>query len=264
VIVACALQLPVAATASEVKTLRFDDTPVLVLRSSADEPYLTRLRETYKLADVVAGAATDYDRVRAVSRWVRTRWNHNGSNTPEKNDPISILEEAATGKKFRCVEYAVVLAAPLNAIRIPARVLALATEDVETRESGAGHVVTEAWLADRRTWIMVDGQFDVIPLLDGRPLNAVELQRALAGGAKGLSVATLSDTKAETYFDWVAPYLYFFHTALDARYPAPASRTELCLLPLGAKPPTVFQKKWSFGSEAFTHSVALFYAPPRE
>lgn len=43
---------------------------------------------------------------------------------------------------------------------------------------------------------MVDGQFDVIPLLDGRPLNAVELQRAIAGGAKGLSVASLSDTKA--------------------------------------------------------------------
>lgn len=263
-ILACILQAQIAAAAPDPKPLRFDDTPIVVLRSSAEEPYLTRLRETYKLADVVAGATTDYERVRAVSRWVRTRWNHNGSNTPEKNDPISILEEAAAGKKFRCVEYAAVLAAALNSIRIPARVLALATEDVETRESGAGHVVAEAWLADRQAWIMVDGQFDVIPLLDGRPLNAVELQRALAGGAKGLSVASLSETKAERYFDWVALYLYFFHTPLDQRYPAPASRTELCLLPVGAKPPTVFQKKWSFGSNAFTHSVALFYAPPHD
>jgi hypothetical protein len=140
--------------------------------------------------------------------------------------------------------------------------VALAREDVETAESGAGHVVTEAWLEDRRKWIMVDGQFDVIPLLDGQPLNAVELQHAIATKAKGLTVASLSDTNAERYFEWVAPYLYYFHTPLDQRYPAAASRTELCLVPVGAKPPTVFQKKWSFGSEAFTHSVGLFYAPP--
>lgn len=252
-----------AAMLMQVLQFGGDDAPLVFMRSSADEPYLTRLRETYKLGDVIAGANDDYDRVRAISRWVRTRWNHNGSNTPQKSDPISILEEAAAGKQFRCVEYAQVLAAALTAVRIPARVLAIATADVETRESGAGHVVAEAWLADRQKWIMVDGQFDVIPTLDGQPLNAVELQRAIASRAKGLGVASLSDTKAGRYFDWVAPYLYYFHTPLDSRYPSAASRTELCLLPVGAKPPTVFQKKWSFGSNAFTHSVALFYAPPR-
>ncbi|HWS54924.1 MAG TPA: transglutaminase-like domain-containing protein [Pyrinomonadaceae bacterium] len=252
--------------AAGVRPLTFSDKDEAVAslfqRSPADDPYLKRLREGYKLDEVVAGGRNDYERVRAVSRWVRSRWEHNGSNVPQKPDAISILEEAAGGKRFRCSEYAVVLAAALTSVGIPARVLGLWSEDAERRESGASHVVAEAYLADMKKWVMVDGQFDVIPTLRGRPLNAVELQRALAASAAGLGVDTFSGAKADKYFEWVGPYLFYFLTKFDARQPAAQQWPELCLMPLGAKQVTLFQRKHPIGHLVYTHSARAFYARP--
>src|SRR5262245_41748594 len=66
--------------------------------SALDRTYLARLREQYHLDEVVARADGDYERVLAISQWVRSRWEHNGSNEPKQSDPIAILEEAETGK----------------------------------------------------------------------------------------------------------------------------------------------------------------------
>jgi transglutaminase-like putative cysteine protease len=243
------------------RALKFPDERVTLpfgfQRSGPDDPYLTRLREGYALAELVEGRKSDYEKVRAVSRWVRTRWEHNGSNMPEKPDPISILEEAKQGKRFRCVEYSAVLAAALNAVGVRARVLSLLTEDVETRESGAAHVVAEAYLADRKKWVMVDGQWDVIPTLKGKPLGA-EFQRALAKREKGLGVDTFSGVKADGYFEWVAPYLFYFITKFDGRYGVAASRKELVLVPVGAREPKVVQRKWPIGDVVYTNSLRAF------
>jgi transglutaminase-like putative cysteine protease len=244
------------------RSLKFTDErvtlPFTFRRSAPDDPYLKRLREEYALGELVQGKPSDYEKVRAVSRWVRTRWEHNGSNMPEKPDPISILEEAKQGKSFRCVEYSAVLAAALNAVGVRARVLSLLTEDVETRESGAAHVVAEAYLSDKKKWVMVDGQWDVIPTLKGRPLGAVEFQRALAKREKGLGVDTFSAVKADGYFEWVAPYLFYFITKFDGRYGVAASRKELVLVPVGAKEPKVVQRKWPIGDVAYTNSLRAF------
>jgi transglutaminase-like putative cysteine protease len=250
------------AQASPARPLKFTDErvtlPSAFLRSAPGDPYLVRLRTAYGLDEVVAGKRGDYEKVRAVSRWVRTRWEHNGSNMPEKSDPISILEEAGRGKRFRCVEYSAVLAGALNAVGIPARVLSLLTEDVETRESGAAHVVAEAYLADMKKWVMVDGQWDVIPTLKGRPLGAVEFQRALARRAKGLGVDSFSGVKADGYYEWIAPYLFYFITKFDSRYGVQASRKELVLVPVGAKEPKIVQRKWPIGDVVYTNSLRAF------
>jgi len=244
------------------RTLKFTDErvtlPFTFRRSAPDDPYLKRLREEYALEELVKGKRSEYEKVRAVSRWVRTRWEHNGSNMPEKPDPISILEEAKQGKRFRCVEYSAVLAAALNAVGVRARVLSLLTEDVETRESGAAHVVAEAYLADRKKWVMVDGQWDVIPTLKGRPLGAVEFQRALAKREKGLGVDTFSGASADGYFEWIAPYLFYFITKFDGRYGVAASRKELVLVPVGAKEPKIVQRKWPIGDVLYTNSLRAF------
>ncbi|MBD2756551.1 hypothetical protein [Spirosoma validum] len=79
------------------------------LRSSTDEPYLIQLRTKYQLNQLLAKSQSDYERVRLMSKWVRTQWEHNGSNEPQREEPMAILEEAATGKQFRCVEYSIVL-----------------------------------------------------------------------------------------------------------------------------------------------------------
>jgi hypothetical protein len=271
----CSLLLALASPASRihaqqsstrVRPLKFANDPSALprpfRRSRPDDPYLVKLREEYRLDDVILNAKSDYEKVRLVSKWVRSRWEHNGQNMPEKSDPISILQEAEQGKRFRCVEYSAVLAGALNAIGIPARVLSILTEDVETRESGAAHVVAEAYVSDQGKWIMVDGQWDVIPVVKGKPIGAVELQRALAEGKKGLSVETFSGVEAKGYFEWISPYLFYFITKFDSRYGVATDRKELVLVPVGAKEPKVVQKKWPIGDVLYTRSLSAFNAKP--
>jgi transglutaminase-like putative cysteine protease len=233
------------------------------LYESSASTYLTSLRTRYDLQAVVAGSESEMARVRRMSRWVRQRWEHNGDNVATPADPISILEKAATGQRFRCVEYSIVLAGALNAIGIPSRVLGLKTADVETREVGAGHVVTEAWLADQQRWVMVDGQWDVIPMLGSTPLSAVDLQRALAAHDDRLTVESISGTKASTYFAWVTEYLYYFDALLDQRpIGVPQNSVSVMLVPLGAPNPKVFQRKYSLGNVRYTNNEYVFSAAP--
>jgi hypothetical protein len=250
-----------------VATLAFDDAPtaqrVPLQWSDSATAYLALLRGRYPLTPVLAGATSDYARVQAVSRWVRGRWQHNGDNVAVPGDPISILDQAASGRRFRCVEYAVVLAGALQSVGIRARVLGLYTADVETRASGAGHVVAEAWLREEGRWVMVDGQWDAIPTLDGRPLDAVSFQRALAARAPGLAVTSLSRTDHAAYFRWVAEYLYYFDTPTDQRFGVARQPGGLMLVPLAARRPTVFQRTGSLGPMTYTHSTATFYAAPQ-
>ena len=110
---------------------------------------------------------------------------------------------------------------------------------------------------------MVDGQWDVIQTLKGEPLGAVEFQRAPARGAKGLGVDTFSDVKADGYYGWGAPYLFYFITKFDCRYGVQASRKELVLVPVGAKEPKVVQRKWPIGDVVYTNSLRAFNDPRR-
>ncbi|QHL86854.1 hypothetical protein GU926_05135 [Nibribacter ruber] len=246
----------------QTKVLTFDRTPQLnptYQYSTPDNAYLTKLRTSYNLDKVVAGKKTDFDKVKAICGWARKRWEHNGDNTPLKNDPISILEEAATGKQFRCVEYGILVSGALNAIGIPARTLALKMEHTDTIAYGAGHVAAEAYLRDLKKWVMVDGQFDVIPMLQNTPLNAVELQQALSAGAPDLKVVSFSGTKAADYFSWIAPYLFYFDTKLDNRYDVERVLGSIMLVPKGYKNLTIFQKVNPIKNMVYTHSLADFY-----
>ncbi|UYZ64764.1 transglutaminase-like domain-containing protein [Hymenobacter weizhouensis] len=236
--------------------------PFLFQRSTPADDYLTALRTTYRLDSVAAGATTDLARVQALCAWVSRQWKHNGTNEPSKSDPLTILREAAQGKQFRCVEYGIVLSGALASLGIPARVLALKMADVETRKTGAGHVLTEVWLRDQQKWVLVDGQWDVIPFLNGVPLNAVELQKALAERAPGFTVQSPRGTTAQKYARWIQPYLYYFDINFDQRFGTKTERGALMLVPAGASNPTVFQRKYPLKHLTYTNSVASFYASP--
>ncbi|MCP4590633.1 MAG: transglutaminase domain-containing protein [bacterium] len=230
--------------------------------STPDEPYLTRLRNEHELDKCVSGCKDDLARVRAVCHWVNGRWDHNGSNEPKKRDPLSILEEAKTGRRFRCVEYAAVTQGCLGALGITARTVALKTADVETRKSGAGHVVVEAWLNDAKRWVLLDPQEDAVFTRDGVPINAVELQMALAEQAAGISLGQ-NHADASTYTRWMTQYLFYFDIKLDNRVGvADRQPGKLMLVPRGAKKPTVFQRKHPTKDCTYTHAIRAFYAPP--
>jgi len=231
--------------------------------------FLDSLRRDYNLPALVAGLRSDSARALRILKWTHDRWSHNGDNEPSKNDALTILAEARGGKQFRCVEYGIVAASALNAIGLPARVLGLKTKDVETTPYGAGHVLLEVYLRDLKKWVLLDGQWDAMPLLNGVPLNAVEFQQAIARNYKNLQIRSRSGCDKDAYVRWIYPYLYYFDVRFDNREGLKEARAKvegkqsLMLVPEGAKEPTIFQKTGSINYALYTRSMADFYAPPR-
>lgn len=244
--------------------------------------YLQELRTCFNLDSLVVDCKNEQEQVLAVMNWVHHLWRHNGDNEPIKSDPISILGEVITGQKqFRCVEYATVLTGCLNALGLRARVLNLMTADVETREYGAGHVVTEVYLPSLNKWVLADAQFNLMPVLHNMPVSALELQQALAGKDDGLDFVSFDPdltsgqytpkqiaSYKQDFIDFIGEYLYFFRTRFDQQYTQDISWAagrnlhSLVLVPLGAKKPEVFQIKYPMNNLTGTCSSASFYQKP--
>ncbi|KUG07199.1 transglutaminase-like domain-containing protein [Solirubrum puertoriconensis] len=261
------------ATAFGAERLRYNGprgaaTHAIRYESGSDNAYLAQLRQQYNLDAVVQGAANDTERAQRLLHWVHQQWRHDGGNTPTKNDALTILAEAKQGKQFRCVEYGIVATSCLNAYGLKSRVLGLKTKDVETTQSGAGHVLLETWLPDLQKWVLLDGQWDVMPVLRGKPLNAVEFQQAIVRNYKELELRSLSGTAKRGYVDWITPYLYYLDVRFDNREGVGLQREKvngkgsLMLVPVGAKEPTVFQASSPINYCVYTRSLADFYAKP--
>lgn len=236
-------------------TLRFD-TP--------DCPQLIELRQEFGLAEVVADAGSDLKRIEALCHWTHARWRHDGDNHPSKDDALTILREASDGEGFRCVEYATVFAAAARSLGLPARVLGLMREDIATAKSGAGHVVAEVWSDEFEKWIYVDPQEDVMPLLNGTPLNALELQAELKNPK--LELRSRSKIWRDGYLFWIRPYLHFFNFQTDQRqFTKDETKGErILLVPAGAAPPASFQGGQSLEDARVTSDPNVFYTPPND
>jgi hypothetical protein len=230
----------------------------------ADSTHAQRLRAECGLDEIAANCASDFERVRALCTWVHGLWEHTSDGRPKKADPLSIVQEARAGGRFRCVEYATVLVGCLNAMQIRSRLVNLLPHDIEISFSGAGHMVVEAFLADAGRWVFADPQYDAVVTVGGVPANAVELQAALAGGG-AIDYGPALHGSAADYRAYVGPRLFYFRAWLDMRQEADdRSASQLVLVPLGAPEPRVFERKFPIANCIFTHSLAAFYAPPED
>lgn len=205
--------------------------------------YYQTMRSLYPLDSCARLGKTDAERVLHVMHWVHRQWKHNGNQSPQKNDALSILDEVRTsGKGFPCFAYAEVLRASLNALGIPTRRLALKTKNVETEQYASGHVANEVYLRDLKKWVFVDPQEDVMPYYKGVPLNAAEFQQAITRYKDQVELRSLSVINKLDYINFAYPYLFYMDAAFDQRYDVPtkqivAGKTNLMLVPLGARNP---------------------------
>jgi transglutaminase-like putative cysteine protease len=255
------------------KPLEWESTPpgttVEIEYEDPDHPKMKELRARIGLGQDVAHELDEYDLLFELLRWGNSRWLHHGGNVPSKSDPLTILDEAEGGQRFRCVEYAIVVAACARAYGMPSRVLALKRADAETAESGAGHVVAEVWLRQFDKWVFVDGQWGIVPVLRGKPLNAVEFQRALAENAGEVALRWVEERDKFRYFDWIYPYLFYFDFNEDQRFFGKAYESEkrrydpigrkIMLVPRGADQPKVFQKKTPIKNCVYVSNPNAFY-----
>ena len=234
--------------------------------------HLSELRKQYEIDVLVKEEKSELDKIKAVLDRTSKQWEHNGSNNPTKQDALTILKEAREGKQFRCVEYGIVATAALNSIGIPARTLGLKTRDVEKVMRGAGHVVTEVYSTELGKWIFIDPQFNILPVLNGKPLNGVEFQKEIFNKNTNLKLINkqgeLSREDAEKYINWVGKYLYYFDVLFDqktmnsGKFITINGMTKLTLVPVGRKEPRIFQRRYKIDYSYYTHSLNDFYRKP--
>ena len=234
--------------------------PLNIIMDDPNDPNMVKLRKKYDLEKLVCKAKDDYEKLKLILAWVQKQWEHHGDNKPSKSDPLTILKEVSEGKRFRCVEYAIVVVGCTRSLGMPSRRLALKRPDVETAKSGAGHVVAEVWLKQFNKWVFVDGQWGAIAERNGVPLNAVELQDAIARKMPGLKIRFVSKGNQEDYLKWIVPYLYYLDFNLDQRFYAKDYESgKIMLVPKGVKKPKVFQRKSPIKNCTYISNPKVFY-----
>lgn len=234
--------------------------------------YLTEMKKLYETDLLVNEKKTDLDKILTILDWTSNQWSHNGSNNPSKQDALTILKEAKEGKQFRCVEYGIVATAALNSIGFHARTLGLKTRDVEKVMRGAGHVVSEVYSSEYDKWIFIDPQFNILPVVNGKPLNAVEFQKEIYNKNVNLKLINaqgeLPDEDAQRYFSWVGKYLFYFDVLFDqktlnsSKFTSINGMTKITLVPVGYKEPRVFQRNSKINYSYYTNSLNDFYRRP--
>lgn len=233
-------------------------------------PYFDELRRKYPVDQLIKKDHSDMQKVLTILNWTSHQWKHDGNNAPKGNDAISILNEAKAGGRFPCFAYGIVLRDQLIAQGFAARTIYLKTKDAETRKGSPGHVATEVYLNDLKKWVFVDGQFNVMPTLKGKPLNAVEFQQAMSQNYEQVTFTSRGQVSKRAYTDFVYDYLYYFDIALDSRQiPAAESyklegKRSLMLVPVGA-PNLSKIPFWDMKVDycVYTHSLKDFYAEPK-
>jgi hypothetical protein len=215
----------------------------------------------------------EFDKIKIILDWTHLQWEHNGSNNPSKPDALTILKEAKSGKMFRCVEYGIVASSALNSIGITARVLGIKTRDVERVKIGAGHVASEVYSTSLNKWIFMDPQYNVIPVLNGVPLNAVEFQNAIVNDLGNLMLVNrngeVTPENFNNYINWITKYLFYFDVLFDQRlgdepnYKRVNGMTKITLVPIGEKEPKIFQRRYKIDYSFYTNSLNDFYRTPK-
>lgn len=167
------------------------------------------------------------------------------------------------------------LAVKLSEAGYHSRVLYLKAKTVETDKFAPGHVVTEVYSPSLQKWIFLDGQFNALPMLNGKPLNAVEFQHAIATKTDKITFYNRvnyngSPYTNRMYYDFVCPTLYYLDFSFDSRIDTGDKKANkikgkrnLMLVPVGASNP---QKFGSFDGRIdyclYTHNARLFYQKP--
>ena len=231
--------------------------------------FLRQIRIENNLTQLVNTANCDKERALLILNWTHSQWAHSGSNTPTKSDALTILKEAKQGSSFRCVEYGIVAKTALLSIGIKARGLGLQTKDVETCKFGAGHYLSEVWLSDLNKWVLIDGQFNIMPILNNIPLNAVEFQKAIINKEPFILInnkGEISKKEYSAFMNFIPYYLFYFTTSFDQRQITNDNifkvdgKSSLMLVPLNEKQPTVFQKVYPNNDFIYTNKLNNFYA----
>jgi len=123
-------------------------------------------------------------RVRALSRWLSSSWEHTSSGRAAQYAPWDAETILAWGAAqlghngqrpiVMCVHYAAAFVSCCQAVGIPARCAIVQG----TLQGADGHFVAEVWFDEYQKWVMVDPNTDAILWRGDTPLSVTEIQQA--------------------------------------------------------------------------------------
>jgi hypothetical protein len=186
-----------------------DPAPPAMVWEDPDHPRVQSLRNI--LPPEAREQGPTLGRVRALSSWLASSWEHTNSNratqyAPWDAETILAWGPARLGHNGKrpivmCVHYAVAFVSGCQAVGIPAR-CAVVTGALDGPD---GHFVAEVWFEDHEKWVVVDPNTDAIFWKDRVPLSMTEIRQA--GAALGELIEWGAGTEFQRTFGHIDEFI---------------------------------------------------------
>ena len=156
-----------------------------------DHPRLRKLREKYRLDEVVKGARNELEMLTRLANWANT-WagagykNKVGHSRPDPGyppwDALEILKPMGAGKVWGgfCQQYNVCMIQACESLGLTARAISIGPGNYANRlDYRGGHEALEIWSDEYKKWIWVDGSINCYAVDEetGVPVSFWELRR---------------------------------------------------------------------------------------
>lgn len=143
-----------------------------------DNRHAAAFREKHRLAELVAGAADDWEAILRLRNWAFRQIRHGTPSWPANaSDPCTFIEAGQAGATFYCTYLAYTFVAAASALGYPARHLGIDRKRTP-EELGTHHGVADVWVNKFRKWVHLDPDHDHHYELDGIPTSAWETGEA--------------------------------------------------------------------------------------
>jgi hypothetical protein len=148
-----------------------------------DHPRLKKLREDYKLDDVVKGAKGEMELLLRLAKFACDSWdwpNHISDCYPAW-DALEILKPYGDGKPTGgfCLQFNLVMLQAAESFGFPGRAISISPGGRYEKVGGGGHEVVEFWSNEWEKWVYVDGALGwyILDEKTGVPLSLWELRQ---------------------------------------------------------------------------------------
>lgn len=195
-------------------------------------------------------------------QWVTSQWQHDSMNQPPQGaNALKILQSVHQKKKrYRCVEYGLVLAQVLQSFGFITRKISLHSKDISYGGLGQGHVAMEVWVNTLNKWIFLDPQFGsyLTRYGDDTPLNYYEIfaeRKKKQWRSLEVKFVVKKTTKSpEQYKNFLKRY--FGHISVSS-----GTRSPIICLSLENKNPTITFQGLASNYNIFTTDPKTLYPP---
>jgi hypothetical protein len=148
-----------------------------------DHPHLKKLREDYKLDQVVEGTHTELELLLRLAQWACNYWdwpNHIEKSYPPW-DALEILKPDRDGTPVGgfCQQFNLVFLQACESFGFSGRAISISQGRMQEKLPGGGHEVVELWCNEWKKWIYVDGALAwyIVDEKTGTPLSVWELRQ---------------------------------------------------------------------------------------